>query len=345
MSESIVKDEENISDQAGSEQMLPEAQDNIQPAQSPGTQLAARREALGLTLERVAEQLKISPRQILAIESDNHSSFHSQSIFRGFVRAYAKVLKMDPEALMSLLPNGAPNMAQLMPVRNSVPTPFSESRVPFKSGRNSHAMWMMIAIGTVILLIAVLMGQKMGWLPALPKSITQKFEKTPASAPVSTPASAPTSVVATKPDNNSASATAQVDGKEKTKQIELPAVDVSSQLASQSAAAPAAAAPDGTNAVPGQAEGASETPVAAAASSGNALVLKAREESWIELRRANGSVLYKGTIPAGGSETIEIAEPVQLTLGNGPGVDATMRGAPLEIPVDKYSKVVRLSLK
>jgi cytoskeleton protein RodZ len=184
----------------------------------------------------------------------------------------------------------------------------------------------------------------MGWLPALPKSITQKFEKTPASAPASTPASAPTSVVATKPDNSSASATALVDGKEKTKQIELPAVDVSSQLASPSAAT-AAAAPDGTNAVPVQAEGASETPVAAAASSGNALVLKAREESWIELRRANGSVLYKGTIPAGGSETIEIAEPVQLTLGNGPGVDATMRGAPLEIPVDKYSKVVRLSLK
>ena len=341
MSESIVKDEENISDQAGAEQMLPETQDNIQPAQSPGTQLAARREALGLTLERVAEQLKISPRQILAIESDNHSSFHSQSIFRGFVRAYAKVLKMDSDGLMSVLPNDAPNMTRLMPVRNSVPTPFSESRAPFKSGRNSHATWMMIAIGTVILLIAVLMGQKMGWLPALPKSITQKFEKPPAPAS----ASAPASVVAAKPDNSPATATALVDGKEKTKQIELPAVDVSSQLASQSVAAPAAAAPDGTNAVPVPTEGASETPVAAAASSGNVLVLKAREESWIELRRANGSVLYKGTIPAGGSETIEIAEPVQLTLGNGPGVDATMRGTPLEIPVDKYSKVVRLSLK
>ncbi len=337
-----MKDDEKIRESEEVGQTLPESRDDSQPVPSPGAQLSARREALGLTLERVAEQLKMTPRQILAIESDNHSSFHSQSIYRGFVRAYAKVLKMDPEALASMLPNDAPNMTRLMPVRKSVPTPFSESRVPFKTGRNTHAMWMMIAIGTVLLLIVVLMGQKMGWLPALPKSIAQKFERTPASSPAS--------AVASKAGKAETSATVLVEVKEKTKQIELPTVDVSSQLASAPASAPAAVtaatpAPDGASATTASSEGAAANQIPAAASSGNALVLKFREESWIELRRANGSVLYKGTISAGGSETIEIAEPVQLTLGNGPGVDATLRGVPLEIPVDKYSKVVRLSLK
>jgi len=63
------------------------------------------------------------------------------------------------------------------------------------------------------------------------------------------------------------------------------------------------------------------------------------------LRRANGSVLFSRRIPAGTTESIEINEPVQLTLGNGPGVDATLRGASLVFKSEAGSKVVRLNLK
>lgn len=283
---------------------------------SPGVLLAKRREELGLSLERVAEQLKMTPRKVAAIESDNYEAVHGKAIYKGFVRAYAKVLKMDSDALIALIADEAPVVKQLTPVSRKATEPFAETRMPVL-GQRGNPKLILGAIVALVLLIGILLVQKMGWLPSIPTTIAKRAESVSASTPVVVPAT----------DGPSSTAT---DGEGKVKQIELPAVDVSSQLASVPAVAPAP-------------ESAAVQPAAAPGS--NALVLKFREESWIELKRANGSVLASRKVTAGGTETFEIAEPVQLTLGNGPGVEATLRGAPLEIPADPNSRVVRLNLK
>ncbi|HJW56491.1 MAG TPA: DUF4115 domain-containing protein, partial [Burkholderiaceae bacterium] len=76
-----------------------------------------------------------------------------------------------------------------------------------------------------------------------------------------------------------------------------------------------------------------------------ALVLTAREESWVEVRRTdNKSSVLSRLMKAGDTETIEVAEPVLLVIGNASGVDATLRGEPLEVKAGK-SNVARLNLK
>ena len=289
-----------------------------QSALSPGVLLAKRREELGLSLERVAEQLKMTPRKVAAIESDNYEAVHGKAIYKGFVRAYAKVLKMDPDALIALIAEDAPVIKPLTPVVRKATEPFTQTRMPVL-GQRGNPKLILGAIVALVLLIGILLVQKMGWLPSIPTSISKRAESASASAPVVVP-------------TTDASSSAATDGEGKVKQIELPAVDVSSQLASVPAAAPAPTS-----------EGA--TVQAPAASGSNVLILKFREESWIELKRVSGSILASRKVSAGGSETFEITEPVQLTLGNGPGVEATLRGAPLEIPADPNSKVVRLNLK
>ena len=113
---------------------------------SPGTQLAARREALGLTVEHVAEQLKMTPRQIAAIEADNYVALHGKALYRGFVRAYAKVLRMEPDSLVALIPDDAAVTKQLAPARRGVSAPFSETRLPATGRRNYRPKPMMMAI-------------------------------------------------------------------------------------------------------------------------------------------------------------------------------------------------------
>lgn len=68
-----------------------------------GRRLQQAREAAGLKVEDVALTLKFSARQIELLEADNYASLPGTTIVRGFVRSYAKFLRLDSDALLKLL--------------------------------------------------------------------------------------------------------------------------------------------------------------------------------------------------------------------------------------------------
>lgn len=72
-------------------------------AASPGAKLAAGRSAMGWTVEQVAAQLKMSTRQITALEKDDYPALPEAAIVKGFARAYAKLLKLDPAPILALM--------------------------------------------------------------------------------------------------------------------------------------------------------------------------------------------------------------------------------------------------
>src|SRR5436305_692599 len=41
---------------------------------TPGAQLAAQREAMGMSVEQIADQLKLAPRQVVALEAGDYAS-------------------------------------------------------------------------------------------------------------------------------------------------------------------------------------------------------------------------------------------------------------------------------
>ena len=55
----------------------------------------------GLSLGDIARQLKLSVRQIEALERDDYASFSGPVFVRGFLRNYAKLLHLDPEPLLA----------------------------------------------------------------------------------------------------------------------------------------------------------------------------------------------------------------------------------------------------
>ncbi|HEX8989540.1 MAG TPA: RodZ domain-containing protein [Rhodocyclaceae bacterium] len=75
-----------------------------EPPPLPGGFLREAREARKLTVFEVAQSLKFSPRQIEALEADDFAALPAGSTFqRGFVRSYAKLLKLDPAPLLAML--------------------------------------------------------------------------------------------------------------------------------------------------------------------------------------------------------------------------------------------------
>lgn len=69
-------------------------------ARGIGTRLREARVAANLTIEEVAHSLKFSPRQIERLEADDYAALPGGTIVRGFVRNYARLLKLDADVLL-----------------------------------------------------------------------------------------------------------------------------------------------------------------------------------------------------------------------------------------------------
>ena len=81
---------------------------SIEPGMGPGARLKAAREAAGLSLDQVAQQLKLAPRQVKAIEDETFAELPGRTFIRGFVRNYARLVNLDPDLIVRDLPDATP---------------------------------------------------------------------------------------------------------------------------------------------------------------------------------------------------------------------------------------------
>src|ERR1700676_677667 len=89
------------------QEQLPNNVDGLPVAASvgPGARLRAAREAAGLSLDQVAQQLKLAPRQVKALEDESFGELPGRTFSRGFVRNYARLLDLDAQDLLAHLPD------------------------------------------------------------------------------------------------------------------------------------------------------------------------------------------------------------------------------------------------
>ena len=317
-------------------------------AGSAGALMKAQREALGWSIEQAAEQLKLAPRQVTALEEGDYASLPNPAVVRGFIRAYAKILKIDAAPLVATIdiaPEGAP---ETRPVR-ARSTTFSESRFPTLTQRSpSKAPWI---VGAVVVLAVALGGAiELGYVS--PKALmhgasvaSAPGDKTPDTAAIPTVTTPATDAAASAP---AAAAT-----------LQSPSVPLISVPGDGAPAAPAAGTtpaagstapatpsttvePVAVATAPAPAE---KAPAAGAGAGGNALVLTVTQDSWIEIRRKQGAPLISRIVLAGSTETFELAEPVLLVVGKPAGVEATLRGAAVPLKPVSNGTIARVNLK
>lgn len=290
---------------------------------SPGAYLSARRQALGWSIGQVADQIKLAPRQVLAIECDDYLALPPMVVTRGFIRAYAKCLKMDVAPLMAMVRSEVVPKIDEAPLRRAIPMNFSESRFPLMGNRNSAlSKWNMGVIFLILLLLSFLLAQRMGWLPDLSKVTAAASIIRDASIPEKISSHSENDVTALSPEVNKA-------GLAITSVVMQTSVATPKDASDAHVPVPVAAVPTSPNDTTGK----------------NQLMLRAHEDSWIEIKRADNSIVFSRILKAGEISKFEISEPVLLTIGNVAGMGVTFRGEELNARASGNGNVARINLK
>lgn len=105
-----------------------------------GDEFRSAREARGLTLSDVAEQIHIRSVYLNAIEHEEWSSIGAPVYVRGFIRTYARFLGLDGEALVAQFSQALPAERPTHPVAQ-----LSSSRRPERTGPSPWA-WIGVAV-------------------------------------------------------------------------------------------------------------------------------------------------------------------------------------------------------
>ena len=310
---------------------------------TPGAQLAAQREAMGWTVEQIADQLKLAPRQVRALEAGDYAALPNMAVVRGFVRAYAKVVKIDATPLVAMIEVVSPTSHEAAPPRKDIAASFSESRFPSMTGRSSGPAGWLVGVAVVV---AVAAGGAYAWRAGLiPATLFERSENKDASASATAEAAKPADAVAPiettllKPGEEAAPA----------QSTNVPLISVPPQTApgaADNAPATAAVTPPAPVATPAPAQVApAAAAVTAPAGAGHQLVLKVTEDSWVEIRRPGTTSLISRLVKAGSTEAFDIKDPALLIVGKPGGVEATLDGAPLPLPPVAGGTISRVNIK
>lgn len=295
----------------------------------PGRQLAVARQSQGWSVEQVAAQLKLAPRQIEAIEADRLEELPSMTVARGFIGTYARLLKIDSAPLLAAVAADLRSPIESIRRQGHLAAPFSATRLPSMHSRaapnRKGAKLLALGLALVVLIWGM---QQADWRAAVPPALLAVVGWQPPAQDAVAGAAAVEAVAA----GNDVAMPSAISP--------LPTPNVIQAVDSGTASAQAAPPPVSTAVV--------ESPMVAApsmASKNDLLSLVLRQDSWIEIKRADSSVLVSRLARAGTTETFEIAEPVSLVVGNAAGVDATLRNVPLDLKSGASTNVARINLK
>ncbi len=298
-------------------------EETVIPPVSPGKVLAAARMEKGLSVMDVARSLRLSARQIEAIESEEFEKLPGMTFIRGFIRNYAKLLHLDPEPLLAVCQPTTPQSVHIQAI--SVPpgqAEFSSSRSQrtFSSNNEKSRVLKMLP---VVLGVAALLAWGVFELiqGGSNHTVVVKPAGDSSAVPLSLPpANVPVPIDAPAPANEAPQpGAAMVPAKESTP----PPKELSVTQAVQP--------------VPSSAD---------AASSGSSKVrLTFSGESWVEIRDKAGRTIYKQTGYAGNEQIISGTPPFALTVGRASNVKVYYNDKQVELaPTPSSGDVARLTL-
>lgn len=117
---------------------------------TPGSCLRDARLALGLTIADVAQSIKFSPRQIETIERNDFDKLPGATFVRGFIRSYAKLLRLDDQALLAMLDQRTPHAD----VQINLPED-TGAALPQPGEQRSYFPYLILLVALTVLAIAL----------------------------------------------------------------------------------------------------------------------------------------------------------------------------------------------
>jgi cytoskeleton protein RodZ len=299
-----------------------------------GAVLKAARERAGMSLGEVADRLKLSIRQLEAIEHDDFQQLPGSIFVRGFVRNYARFLHVDPEPLMLQLEQHFPsavndvvNLVKHDAQGDAVAhAPQANGLDSARTAGGNKGKWL------VIVLVLAALAAAAAWLLSRPANKVDDSKQTlqPMLTEQAASAVSASAASAALPQTEAASAP------QATPTAAMQPVASAPVVATQPAPAVVAGKP--------QASVAAATDAVPAAATGK-ISLSAKQAAWISVIDATGKKLQFGTLEAGGSKELSGTPPFQLKIGNAAQVELSFNGQPVVLADKIRGTTAKIELK
>ena len=320
---------------------------------SPGAQLRRAREARGESVHEVAFALKLSPRQVDALERDDFDALPGMAFLRGFMRNYARYVGLDAppllDAVQRLAGEGSPDLSPIRNADGDLPAGGSRRRGSFPAG-----------LVVLVLMVLLAVGWYFDWFrTGTSPSAETVLEPAPAFAPAPSQTIEPQSAIHLTPPQPLVVEPAEgapgpvpsgdaVASEEARTAVPDTATDTATDIApaDEAAAPPAAdtAAASPVSVAEAASPGAPDAPAASPAGSGQ-LSFRFGADSWVEVRDASGTILYSGTNRAGSTRSVQGTAPFTLVVGNAANVTLEQDGKPVDLAAHVRGSVARLTLR
>ena len=270
-------------------------------------ELQAAREARGLSVHQLAVELHVSDAMVNAMERGDYAVLGEPVFVRGHLRNYARALGLAE----------GPVLAAYDQTQNKPRAPTLVTTVPHTAGIGMSPRareWSTRAVSAVVVL--VLIGLAVSWWLRRPEAPeTQALATVPAAA-TAVPAIATTPMAALtdladnatvqKPVKAAAPTTVKTAGSE-------------THTTKPTATSPHETAPQPQPVVPVNDRDLTHVKFILGAA------------SWVEVYDDNGKRLYYDLAPAGDNLDVSGPGPLQVFLGNAPGVSIELEGAPFDL--------------
>ena len=295
--------------------------ESAEKTQSIGQVLQAARLTRVMSAQDIARQLRLSEKQVTAIEEDDHSKFPNQTFLRGFIRNYAKLVQEDTEEFSQLL-------QQTFPPVSTQAISYPVDGTPFKPDhRQSRGNIIIILVAVLVSMLLIYEVYRSGGDDHQTNTniengtiaeTTIQLETEVEQAPKDDQNQFPSVISSNGSNFNSLTEGAETD------QQKSDNIDKKLQIKT---------VPEVEN-KPVKKEGE------------RALRFMFNEDSWVEVKDAEGKRVFSQTSPGNTEKTVFGRPPFSLTIGNAANVKLVYNAEPVDLMpyTSKNGGVARLSL-
>lgn len=321
-----------------------------------GGAIRIAREKQGLSVQEIASRLRLSPKQIEAIEADNFAALPEPTIVRGFIRNYAKQLKIDVAPILAgysvIVPSITPHELVVKPSSNMTVSGYEKSN----TGRYIWAALALLLALAAWLFYQHYVEKPSPTKPSASSENASQVEALPDSAVVPVELPQPALPAAERQDaTTDSSVPVTLPAASDASTIAAPSATVA-QVTAPVATAPAIAPPSTipstttpslqtSNSLAMPADTTTNVPAAAPSNGKKHLEINATQETWVNVTDVNGREIYSKIVFAGSRETIEAKPPFNVVVGNASGTTLAVDGKPMDLAPHTRVNVAHIKIE
>lgn len=304
-----------------------------------GAALAAARNAKNLSVQAVSDTLRLSLKQINALESDDFSALPQPMATRGFIRNYARLLELDAEPLLDSYRQRVPD---------NTPTSLNvQTSVPHVQLVKKNKPWFKFA-AIVLSLVLLVWYLQVEQSASVATNVTGNNEVVSAVALPELPAApAPSAESASPPAAEVGAANSVGANSVATNLAESLPSPAPSELATAKPKPSTAsvAANDGLQLRPSSDMRVTAEVKANAAGNPAWLIVSVTDKAWVQVKDKSGAVLFEKMLTANSSDKIEAQPPLFVWLGNAKATSLDYMGKPVDVASKTFNNTARLTLE